>query len=74
MEELKFRLRSYGWTELAICYNPALHPDSASRLLRGWIKKNEKLTNALEEAGFLPRQRKLTPRQVSVIIAYLGEP
>jgi len=27
MEEEKFKIRSYGWTELALCYNPNLHPN-----------------------------------------------
>lgn len=74
MEEEKFKIRSYGWTELALCYNPDLHPNSASRLLHRWVVKNEKLSKALIAAGFGEKQRKLTPRQVGVIVEYLGEP
>lgn len=74
MEEDKFKIRSYGWTELALCYNPDLLPNSASRLLHRWVVKNEKLGKALLRAGFCQRQRKLTPRQVGVIVGFLGEP
>lgn len=74
MEENRFKIRSYGWAELALCYNPSLHPDSASRLLRRWVQKNNRLADELKATGFIPRQRILTPLQVSVVITYLGEP
>ena len=74
MDEEKFKIRSYGWTELALCYNPDLHPNSASRLLHRWVVRNEKLTRDLRAAGFCERQRKLTPKQVGVIVDFLGEP
>ena len=74
MEEEKFKIRSYGWTELALCYNPNLHPNSASRLLHRWVVRNEKLVKTLKAAGFCERQRKLTPKQVGVIVDFLGEP
>ena len=74
MEEEKFKIRSYGWTELALCYNPNLHPNSASRLLHPTVVRNEKLVKTLKTAGFCERQRKLTPKQVGVIVDFLGEP
>lgn len=74
MEENRFKIRNYGWAELALCYNPSLHPDSASRLLRRWVQKNNRLADELKATGFIPRQRILTPLQVSVVVTYLGEP
>ena len=74
MEDEKFKIRSYGWTELALCYNPNLHENSASRLLHRWVVRNEKLVKTLKIAGFCARQRKLTPKQVGVIVDFLGEP
>ena len=74
MDEEKFKIRSYGWTELALCYNPDLHPNSASRLLHRWGVRNEKLVKTLKTAGICDRQRKLTPKQVGVIVELLGEP
>lgn len=74
MDENRFKIRSYGWTELAMCYHPSLQPDSASRLLRQWVQKNNQLADELKQTGFIPRQRVLTPLQVSVVVTYLGEP
>lgn len=73
-KEEEFRIRSYGWTELAICYNPVLQPDSAARLLRRWVKMNEKLGEELKAAGFQDNQRRLTPLQVGLLVRYLEEP
>jgi hypothetical protein len=73
-EEERFKIRSYGWAELAMCYNPSVLPASASRLLRRWVNRNVPLSSSLAEAGFRDRQRVLTPKQVALIIDYLGEP
>jgi hypothetical protein len=43
-------------------------------LLHRWVVRNEKLTRDLRAAGFCERQRKLTPKQVGVIVDFLGEP
>ncbi len=74
IEEEKFKIRSYGWAELAMCYNPHVLPSSAARLLRRWVNRNSRLTSSLAEAGFRDRQRILTPKQVAIIVDYLGEP
>ena len=74
MEDEKFKIRSYGWTELALCYNPNLHPNSASRLLHRWVVRNEKLVKTLRAVAFCVRQRKLTPKQFGLIVDFLGEP
>lgn len=72
--EEKFKIRSYGWAELAMRYNPNVQPGSAARLLRRWVNRNPRLSSSLAEAGFHDRQRVLTPKQVSLITDYLGEP
>ena len=41
MEDEKFKIRSYGWTELALCYNPNLHPNSASLVTSLGSKKRK---------------------------------
>ncbi|WP_317190534.1 DUF4248 domain-containing protein [Parabacteroides goldsteinii] len=43
-------------------------------MLHSWVVKNEKLVRTLKVAGFCERQRKLTPKQVGVIVDFLGEP
>lgn len=74
MEDKKFKIRSYGWTELALCYNPGLQPASAARLLRRWVQKSKELQSRLKAAGYLKGQRILTPRQVEIIIDIIGDP
>ena len=69
-----FKIRSYGWQELAILYAPALTPESAGKRLSSWIRFNPKLTHELQESGWKKGQRVLTPLQVRIIIQYLGEP
>ena len=74
MEDERFKIRSYGWGELALRYSPSLQAGSAARLLRSWVVRNEELSHALEAAGVRRRQRVLTPRQVGLIVRHLGEP
>ncbi len=73
-EEERFKIRSYRWAELAKCYSPNVLPASAARLLRRWVNRNTRLASSLAETGFKVRQRVLTPKQVALIIDYLGEP
>ncbi len=69
-----FKIKAYGWQELAILYAPDLTPESAGKRLSNWVRFNPKLTRELQETGWKKGQRVLTPLQVSVIIRYLGEP
>lgn len=69
-----FKPKSYGVAELACLFLPTLNNRSASNQFRTWIKKNDKLKQALIEAGFQNRQKIYTPKQVNIIIEYLGEP
>lgn len=73
MEE-KFKIKSYGYCELAQLYFPNISKKSASVQLRNWIQRNEKLKNELHNAGFMPGKKILTPRQVTLIINEIGEP
>lgn len=69
-----FKIRTYGWQELAILYALDLTPESAGKRLSSWIRFNPKLTHELQESGWKKGQRVLTPLQVRIIIQYLGEP
>lgn len=73
MEET-FKIRSYGYNELAQLYFPYATKKSASVQLRRWIVLNEKLENELSKTGFRPGLRVLTPKQVGIIIQFLGSP
>jgi hypothetical protein len=73
MEE-KFKIKSYGYGELAQLYFPKASKRSASVQFRRWIVFNKKLENELLKNGFQPGLRLLTPKQVKLIVDYLGEP
>ncbi len=70
----EFKIKCYGVGELACLFLPTLNNRSASNQFRAWIKKNEILKQALVEAGFQNRQKIYTPKQVQIIIEYLGAP
>ncbi|WP_102408556.1 DUF4248 domain-containing protein [Parabacteroides bouchesdurhonensis] len=73
-ENSKFKIKSYGITELGLMYNPSLQPDSAQKALNRWIAYNKELTEALHNTGWRKGQRKFTPLQTMQIIRFLGEP
>ncbi len=72
--EETFRLRSYGFGELAQLYLPDVMPKSATNRLRVWIVRNEPLLQSLEASGWRRYSKTLTPLQVRLIIGALGEP
>ena len=59
---------------LAASYFPELASHQACNRLRRWIIRCTELYDKLREAGYRPEQRIFTPRQVGLIILYLGEP
>jgi hypothetical protein len=70
----QFKIRSYGYGELALLYFPNSMKRSATVQLRRWIKINKNLQNSLLDVGFRPGQKLLTPKQVIIIVHYLGNP
>lgn len=72
--EQHFKIRSYGYGELAQLYFPNIAKKSASAQLRRWIKINNKVLTALMNTGYKIGNRILTPSQVKVIIDEFGEP
>lgn len=72
MKEIK--LREYGRTELALLYCPTMTPQGAWRKLKMWIEINCDLRRELERLGYRKGHRSFTPRMVSRIFYYLGEP
>ena len=73
MEE-KFKIRSYGFGELAQLYFPNISKKSSSAQLRKWIKLSKKVLTILESYGYRPGNRLLTPAHVKVIVEEFGEP
>lgn len=74
MDERKFRIKTYGFGELAQLYLPDATPMSAFNRLRVWIKRNKTLTEKLLSLGYVKKARLLTPEMVKEIIAVIGEP
>lgn len=72
--EDNFKIRSYGFQELAQLYLPDIQPRSASIRLRTWIDRNPALSIKLQELGFIRGCRILTPEMVREIVKIVGEP
>ena len=60
--------------ELAMLYAPGVCPKSALRLLNSYIHRAKGLLPALEATGYSRSARHFTPRQLELVIQYLGEP
>lgn len=73
MEE-KFRIRSYGFGELAQLYFPNISKKSASAQLRRWIRTSKTVLPLLENLGYKIGNRLLTPAHVKVLVEEFGEP
>ncbi len=74
MQEDKFKVRAFGYGELAQLYFPNITKKSASAQLRRWIKMSEAVMPMLLNLGYKPGNRLLTPAHVKVIIDEFGEP
>lgn len=73
-DEEKFRIKSYGKSELASLYMPDIAPRSAAEGMRKWIEKAPGLADALTTSGLQLLDRRYTPAQVQMIVNRLGEP
>ena len=75
MNEQLFRLCPYTKRELAQLYFPFTeNAETAVANLRNLIRRNSELGNELEKAGYKPYNQVFTPKQVRVIVDFLGEP
>ena len=69
-----FEIRTYGRTELALCYFPDLNPQVAYRKLQYWSDYYPHLREELEVMGSGLRCRTYMPAQVLLIVGAIGEP
>jgi len=74
MDTEDFKLKSYGWQEIALLYNPDVSPMNAVKRLSSWVARNPRLEKDLKDAGWSKGARFLTPLQVKALILHLGEP
>ena len=70
----QFKIRSYGYCELALLYFPNSNKRSASTQLGRWVRQNEIVMRKLLELGYRPGKNLLTPSQTKVIVDFFGEP
>ncbi len=66
--------QAYGKAELAQRYFPDADPAVAANRLRRSIERAHGLLQALAPTGYPSRAHFFTPRQVAIIVSYLGEP
>jgi Domain of unknown function (DUF4248) len=74
MNNEPFKVRAYGYGELAQLYFPNITKKSASWQLRIWIVTSASLSAKLKAAGYVKGRRLLTPLQVGLIVGEFGEP
>lgn len=69
-----FRIRSYSKKELALLYFPDSTPETAVKHLMALIRRNDMLWDALQESGYYFKSKTFTPRQVQLIVDWIGAP
>lgn len=70
-----FRLKAYGKSELAMLYFPeASSTHVAVNHFMSWVKRNPTLLHSLHGMGYRNASKTLTPKEVALIVEYLGEP
>jgi hypothetical protein len=75
MNESAFKIRPYTKRDLARMYFPDTASDeSAVTNLRNLMLRNPHLLAELDEALYRSRDKVFTPRQVAILVRYLGEP
>jgi hypothetical protein len=72
--EQPFKIRSYGYGELALLYFPNSTKKSASTQLGRWLRQNNILKEKLLISGLKRGTKLLTPNQVKIIFEFIGEP
>jgi hypothetical protein len=74
MPEKVFKIRMYGFGELASEYKPHIAKKSAAYYLRRVIKNDVEFSEKLSKVKYYPNMKTLTPSMVSIIVELLGEP
>lgn len=70
----KFKIKSYGFGELAQMYFPSISKKSAAAQFRKWIRTSKTVLPILENLGYKIGNRLLTPAHVKVLVDEFGEP
>ena len=71
----EFKIKAYGKSELALQYFPeSASAHTAVNHLMSWIHRNPELTEGLLKLGYRKSAKFFTPKEVGMIVEYLGEP
>lgn len=71
----EFKVKAYGKSELALQYFPsAVSAHTAVNHLMSWIHRNAVLKEGLAKMGYRKTAKYFTPKEVALIVEYLGEP
>ena len=73
-QESNFPIKGYGKGELAMMYMPGVTRCGALKQFNRWLERNVQLTEALVATGYDNTVRLFTPKQVELIVEYIGEP
>ncbi len=73
-EEKAFPIRMYTKAELAMLYCPNQCVKRALDNFYHWMLLNKELMAALEAVGYHKYRRSYLPREVELIVRYMGEP
>lgn len=66
--------RFYSKKELALLYFPDSEPRIARAHLMRWIANCKPLCAALHETHYDPKAKYFSPKQLKLVLEYLGEP
>lgn len=69
-----FKVRAYSKQELALAYFENANPHVAVNRLMRWIQTCEELKKELQKIGYKKTSKFFTPKEVGLIVDYLGEP
>lgn len=70
-----FEIKTYSKKELALMYFPdTSDPRIAVNHLMSWVKRCTPLMEELMSTGYQKNSKYFSPRQVGIIVNYIGEP
>ena len=73
-EAIRFQIRAYLKSDLALLYFPCLSSEAALRKLRRWINFNPSLHRELYDGPEGKNDRIFSRRQVAILVRYLDAP
>jgi len=73
-ENLKFVVKGYYKADLALMYHPGMSARCAMGKMRRWINRNTELKRKMLEAQVSALNHKYTPKEVAILVEFLGEP